>query len=117
MKYIFIINLFQDINANTFCYKFDQSWHSLNGTFPIVAQSTGRREYILQSLKLASSAVGSVKDLDLILHGNVNSTLWIMALFSLPQKLEFFHSLSITSIFERMHVTLNVGKKITNCTV
>jgi hypothetical protein len=28
-----------------------------------------------------------------------------------PQKLEFFHSLSITSIFGRMHATLNVGKK------
>jgi hypothetical protein len=33
------------------------------------------------------------------------------------QKLEFFHSLSITSIFERMHAILNVGKKIINCTV
>jgi hypothetical protein len=33
------------------------------------------------------------------------------------QKLEFFHSLSITSIFGRMHATLNVGKKITNYTV
>jgi hypothetical protein len=33
------------------------------------------------------------------------------------QKLEFFHSLSITSIFEHMHGVVNVDKKITNCTV
>jgi hypothetical protein len=37
------------------------------------------------------------------------------ALFSLPQS--FFHSLSITSIFNRLHGILNVGKKITNYTV
>jgi hypothetical protein len=30
-----------------------------------------------------------------------------------PQKLEFFHSLSITSIFGPMHEVVNVGKKIT----
>jgi hypothetical protein len=28
-----------------------------------------------------------------------------------PQKLEFFHSLSITSIFGPMHEVVNVGKK------
>jgi hypothetical protein len=33
-----------------------------------------------------------------------------------PQKLEFFHSLSITSIFGPMHEVINVGKK-TNYTV
>jgi hypothetical protein len=34
------------------------------------------------------------------------------ALFSLPQSSKFFHSLSITSIFNRLHGVLNVGKKI-----
>jgi hypothetical protein len=33
------------------------------------------------------------------------------------QKLKFFHSLSITSIFGPMHEVVNVGKKITNYTV
>jgi hypothetical protein len=41
----------------------------------------------------------------------------IHALFSLPQSSKFFHSLSITSIFNRLHGVLNVGKKITNYTV
>ena len=38
---------------------------------------------------------------------------WIVAeaLFRLPQSSKFFHSLSITSIFGRMHGALNVGKK------
>jgi hypothetical protein len=39
------------------------------------------------------------------------------ALFSLPQSSKFFHSLSITSIFNCLHGVLNVGKKITNYTV
>jgi hypothetical protein len=39
------------------------------------------------------------------------------ALFSLPQSFKFFHSFSITSIFNRLHGVLNVGKKITNYTV
>jgi hypothetical protein len=39
------------------------------------------------------------------------------ALFSLRQSSKFFHSLSITSIFNRLHGVLNVGKKITNYTV
>jgi hypothetical protein len=39
------------------------------------------------------------------------------ALFSLPQSSKFFHSLSITSIFNRLNGVLNVGKKITNYTV
>jgi hypothetical protein len=39
------------------------------------------------------------------------------ALFSFPQNSKFFHSLSITSIFNRLHEVLNVGKKITNYTV
>ena len=39
------------------------------------------------------------------------------ALFRYPQNSKFFHSLSITSIFSRLHEALNVGKKITNCTV
>jgi hypothetical protein len=34
-----------------------------------------------------------------------------------PQKLEFFHSLSIISIFGPMHKVVNVDKKITNYTV
>jgi hypothetical protein len=34
-----------------------------------------------------------------------------------PQKLEFFRSFSITSIFGPMHEVVNVGKKITNYTV
>jgi hypothetical protein len=34
-----------------------------------------------------------------------------------PQKLEFFHSLSITSIFRPIHEVVNIGKKITNYTV
>jgi hypothetical protein len=34
-----------------------------------------------------------------------------------PQKLKFFHSLSITSIFGPMHEVVNIGKKITNYTV
>jgi hypothetical protein len=33
------------------------------------------------------------------------------AWFSLPQSSKFFHSLSITSIFNRLHGVLNVGKK------
>jgi hypothetical protein len=33
------------------------------------------------------------------------------------QKLKFFHSFSITSIFGPMHEVVNVGKKITNYTV
>jgi hypothetical protein len=41
----------------------------------------------------------------------------VTALFSLPQSSKFFHSLSITSIFNRLHEVLNVGKKITNYTV
>jgi hypothetical protein len=36
---------------------------------------------------------------------------------SLPQSSKFFHSLSITSIFDRLHGVLNVGKKIINYTV
>jgi hypothetical protein len=39
------------------------------------------------------------------------------ALFTLPQSSKFFHSLSITSVFNRLHGVLNVGKKITNYTV
>ena len=39
------------------------------------------------------------------------------ALFRLLPNSKFFHSLSITSIFSRLHGALNVGKKITNCTV
>jgi hypothetical protein len=31
-----------------------------------------------------------------------------------PQKLKFFHSLPITSIFGPMHEVVNVGKKIIN---
>jgi hypothetical protein len=42
---------------------------------------------------------------------------FISALFSLPQSSKFFHSLSITSIFNRLHGVLNVAKKITNYTV
>jgi hypothetical protein len=34
-----------------------------------------------------------------------------------PQKLEFFYSLSIISIFGHMHGVVNVDKKITNCTI
>jgi hypothetical protein len=41
----------------------------------------------------------------------------IYALFSLPQSSKFFHSLSITSIFNRLYGVLNIGKKITNYTV
>ena len=33
------------------------------------------------------------------------------ALFRLPQNSKFFRSLSVTSIFGRMHGALNVGKK------
>jgi hypothetical protein len=33
------------------------------------------------------------------------------------EKLEFFHSFSITSIFRSMHEVVNVGKKIINYTV
>jgi hypothetical protein len=36
------------------------------------------------------------------------------ALFSYSQNSKFFHSLSITLIFSRLHGVLNVGKKITN---
>ena len=39
------------------------------------------------------------------------------ALFRSPPNSKFFHSLSITLIFRRMHGALNVYKKITNCTV
>ena len=39
------------------------------------------------------------------------------ALFRYPQNFKFFHYLSITLIFSRLHVVLNVGKKITNYTV
>jgi hypothetical protein len=39
------------------------------------------------------------------------------ALFRCTQKLEFFHSLSITSIISRLHGVLNVDKKIINYTV
>ena len=35
----------------------------------------------------------------------------VWALFRYPQNSKFFHSLSITSIFGRMHEALNVGKK------
>jgi hypothetical protein len=38
-------------------------------------------------------------------------TLAASALFSLPQSSKFFHSLSITSIFNRLHGLLNVDKK------
>jgi hypothetical protein len=34
-----------------------------------------------------------------------------------PGYSKFFHSLSITSIFSRLHRVLNVGKKISNYTV
>ena len=30
---------------------------------------------------------------------------------------KFFHTLSITSIYRSMHGALNIGKKLTNCTV
>jgi hypothetical protein len=33
------------------------------------------------------------------------------------QKLKFFHTLSITSIFGPIHEVVNIGKKITNYTV
>jgi hypothetical protein len=33
------------------------------------------------------------------------------------EKLEFFHSLSITSIFGPMHEVVNIGKKIINYTI
>jgi hypothetical protein len=36
---------------------------------------------------------------------------------SLPFQIPSFFTLSITLIFGRMHGALNVGKKITNCTV
>ena len=39
------------------------------------------------------------------------------ALFRSHQSSKFFHSLSITSIFSRLHGVLNVGKKKTNYTV
>jgi hypothetical protein len=46
-EYIFIINLFRDINVNTIYYKFDQTWVSLTGTHPIIASFGGRREHFL----------------------------------------------------------------------
>ena len=42
---------------------------------------------------------------------------WNQALFRCHPNFKFFHSLSITSIFSRLHGVLNVGKKITNYTV
>jgi hypothetical protein len=41
----------------------------------------------------------------------------IRPMFRSPQNSKFFHSLSITSIFSRLHGVLNVGKKISNYTV
>ena len=38
-------------------------------------------------------------------------------LFRSSPNSKFFHSFFITSIFSRLHGALNVGKKITNCTV
>jgi hypothetical protein len=44
-------------------------------------------------------------------------TVWPGPCLDSLKKLEFFHSLSITSIFARMHEALNVDKKLTNCPV
>jgi len=43
--------------------------------------------------------------------------IYTSALFRCHPNSKFFHSLSITSIFSRLHRVLNVGKKITNYTV
>jgi hypothetical protein len=49
-------------------------------------------------------------------HGGFRSSVLAPCLDA-HEKLEFFHSLFITSIFRLMHEVVNVGKKITNYTV
>jgi hypothetical protein len=46
IQYIFIINLFGDVNANVIFYKLGQTWASLTGTLSIIAFFSGRREYV-----------------------------------------------------------------------
>ena len=47
VEYIFIINLFGDINVNNIFYRLSQIWASLTGMDPIIAFFCGRREYVL----------------------------------------------------------------------
>jgi hypothetical protein len=49
--------------------------------------------------------------------GFINFRCQLWALFRCHPNSKFFHSLSITSIFSRLHGVLNVGKKITNYTI
>jgi len=44
IEYIFIINLFRDINVNNIYYKLGQTWVNLTGTHPIIASFRGLRE-------------------------------------------------------------------------
>jgi hypothetical protein len=48
IEYIFIINLFRNINANIIFYKLDQTWINLTGTLSIIMFFTGQSEYLYE---------------------------------------------------------------------
>ena len=50
IEYIFVINLFWDINAYTIYYKLSQSWTSLTGTFFIIVFFSVRMEYMTTTM-------------------------------------------------------------------
>jgi len=58
VEYIFIINLFRDINANNIFCKLSQIWTILTGTDPIIAFFCGRMEYVLAKGLLTNTFIG-----------------------------------------------------------
>jgi hypothetical protein len=46
IEYIFTINLFRDINANTIYYKLGQTWTQLTGTDTTIALFYRQKEYV-----------------------------------------------------------------------
>ena len=68
MEYIFIINLFENININTIYYKLGQSYTNLTGTLPIITFFYGWREYSLRPQKNAILVFREVKPFELGLN-------------------------------------------------
>jgi hypothetical protein len=76
--------------------------------------------HFMQGYQLAVRIIDDVDHASTGAHGKVKFSYRLFCLgpcLDALQKLKFFHSLSITSIFGPMHEVVNVGKKITNYTV
>jgi hypothetical protein len=58
VEYIFIINLFGDINANNIFYKLSQIWANLTGTDHIIVFFCEQREYVLAKGLLTITFIG-----------------------------------------------------------